>query len=722
MDRIGKYEITGELGAGGFGKVYKALDPTVGREVAIKVLNVHDDPVMVKRFRAEATTSASLQHKNIVTVHEFGEDRGQQYLVMEYLDGRNLQCLIRERTPVPMLDKLRIMSQVSQGLEHAHSHGVVHRDVKPANIMWLSDGSVKVMDFGIARMMHDAGTRLTKAGSMIGTVQYMAPEQFTSSASADARCDIWAYGVVLHEFLTGTNPFDLPNALEVMLLVTREETPALSLPGTPAGLTPLVKRLLSKSREHRYPSMEEVRLDLEQVILEVKQGEVASLERNAATLIQQDCLAEALSVVRQILDLDHSNEKARKWRKELGDRVRTESRQVRVQELMGQAETQVLARDYGAAADRLEEALRLDLNNSSVRARLEEIRSERERVQRSASLMAEARLELQHEALTSAFEHASQAAEADPRSQEAAALLDRVRNRLARRELEIRRRGALSKARGLILVQDYAGAAKILQDWAQQHPDDPEIEAKLEEMERLGAAYAVQLRVDRAIVESKDMIRRGSYRRAIEILNGMDQQIPEVSGLLTFAREQLEAEDAAANRHDEESLSIGRLVEECSALLLAGNLDQASARSAELAASYPAEASVTALRQEVARRVQEKRDLRRREAESLLERGRETALREAIAEVEELLARAKLLPAIAAANAALARFPSDPRILQLRQEAQQALARQAPETPSSRTLESSPEVPERGRVKIVVIGACVFVAAVLGALFLLRGG
>src|ERR1017187_3132855 len=114
MDRIGKYEITGELGTGGFGKVYKALDPTVGRVVAVKVLNVQDDPVLVKRFQAEATTSASLQHKNIVTVHEFGEDRGKQYLVMEYLDGRNLQSLIREKTPVPMLDKLRIMSQVSQ--------------------------------------------------------------------------------------------------------------------------------------------------------------------------------------------------------------------------------------------------------------------------------------------------------------------------------------------------------------------------------------------------------------------------------------------------------------------------------------------------------------------------------------------------------------------------------------------------------------------------------
>jgi serine/threonine protein kinase len=721
MDRIGKYEITGELGTGGFGKVYKALDPTVGRVVAIKVLNVQDDPVLVKRFRAEATTSASLQHQNIVTVHEFGEDRGKQYLVMEYLDGKNLQRLIGEKAPVPMLDKLRVMSQVSHGLHHAHSHGVVHRDVKPANIMWLSDGSVKVMDFGIARVIHDAGTRLTKAGSMIGTVQYMAPEQFTSSAPADARCDIWAFGVVLHEFLTGVNPFDSPNAFDVMSLVTREDSPILSLPETPAGLTPLVRRLLSKSRDHRYPSMQEVQLDLEQVILEVKKGEVASLERNAGALIQQDCLVEALSVVRQILDLDHSNEKARKWRKELSDRVRAESRQVRTEELMDMAETQVLVRDSAAAADPLEEALRLETNNSSVRAPLEEIRSERERIARAASLMADARLELQHEALTSAFEHASQAAEADPRSQEAVALLDQVRNALARRELEIRRKGALSKAKGLILVQDYAGAAKILQDWAQRHPADPEIEERLQEMERLEAAYAAQLKAERAIVESKEMIRRGSYRRALEILNGVDQPSPEVSALLTYAREQIGVEDVASRQSNEESLAMCRQVEDCRAQLLAGNLDQAAERSAELAARYPTEASVTELREEVARRVQEKRELRRRATESLLERGRETALGEAIAQVQELMARAKLLPAIAAANAALARFPSDPRIMQLRQEAQQALARQVPETPSSPTLPSS-ELPKPGRWRMVVIGVCVFLAAVLSALFLLRRG
>src|SRR5579863_67189 len=240
MESIGKYQITGELGSGGFGRVYKALDPTVGRVVAIKVLNVQDDPALIMRFEAEAKTSANLQHKNIVIVHEFGEQiiderHKKQFLVMEYLSGKNLQEIINEKIPIAPLDKLLIMSEVAQGLQFAHEHGVVHRDVKPANIMRLSDGSVKIMDFGIARLMRGVNTRLTQAGIMIGTPQYMAPEQFTSDTS-DERCDIWAYGVVFYEFLAGINPFHGDNAPQMIFRVAAQpgcdsEAPAVQVAG-----------------------------------------------------------------------------------------------------------------------------------------------------------------------------------------------------------------------------------------------------------------------------------------------------------------------------------------------------------------------------------------------------------------------------------------------------------------------------------------------------------
>jgi formylglycine-generating enzyme required for sulfatase activity/tetratricopeptide (TPR) repeat protein len=673
----------------------------VGRPVAIKVLNVQDDPVLVKRFKAEAMTSANLQHKNIVTIHEFGEDGGKQFLVMEYLEGRNLHLLIKEGTPLPALDKLLIMSEVCQGLEYAHKHGVVHRDVKPANIMRLSDGSVKIMDFGIARLVRDVNPRLTQTGYMIGTPPYMAPEQFASEA-ADAQCDIWAYGVVLYEFLSGTNPFDASSAPQVMYRVTTEDPPILSIPQQPAGLTPLLNKLLAKARKDRYSSMEEVRFDLELVIRELKQAHVESLSRSAEALIHEDRLDEALSVVRQILELDRSNVAAHGWRKELSGRIRMRSLKLRVKELVEQAEAEASARQYGTAADKLEEALGLDGDNSSIRRRMEEFRAEWEKIQRAAALVAEARMELDRQALTSAFEHASEAAAADPASAAARALIDEVRAAMERRELEARRKGALSKANGLILVQDYAAAAAVLRELAEQFPGDPEIQAKLEETKRLEAAYAAQLRVDAAVNESKEMIRRGSYQRAIDVLHGIDPRNPQVSGLLAYAREQLAAEAEAARQRDDERRAIRHMVEACRALLLAGNLDAAAARSAELAAKYPAGAGVAELREEVARQVRE-RDERRREAERLLEEQRAKG------------------PAAPTADLSIPEIPLEPVIAQLPPKAPPELFGLTPGAPNTREpRQPFAQMPGPNGRRMFVIGACVLVAVVLAVALLRR--
>jgi eukaryotic-like serine/threonine-protein kinase len=196
--RIGRYEITGKLGDGGFGSVYRGYDRTVERVVAIKVLSSEGDASLVSRFRAEAMTAGNLHHKNIVTIYEFGEDAGAPFLAMEYLDGVDLQQIIgdqSQRESLTLLEKLEIMSEAAQGLQCAHENGVIHRDVKPANIMRLKDGSVKIMDFGIARLTNAASTRLTQTGLMIGTVFYMAPEQF-KSGEVDALCDIWSFGVL----------------------------------------------------------------------------------------------------------------------------------------------------------------------------------------------------------------------------------------------------------------------------------------------------------------------------------------------------------------------------------------------------------------------------------------------------------------------------------------------------------------------------------------------
>src|SRR5215510_7348372 len=163
MDKIGRYKIEGLIGRGGFGRVYRAFDPNVNRTVAIKVLHIEsdlDEEQLLTRFRAEAKTTGTLFHKNVVTVYEYGEQDGLPYLVMEYLQGRDLEYILEKQEPLKLAEKVSLMQQAGEGLQYAHSKGIVHRDVKPGNIMVLHDGTVKLMDFGIARLLQDHGTRM----------------------------------------------------------------------------------------------------------------------------------------------------------------------------------------------------------------------------------------------------------------------------------------------------------------------------------------------------------------------------------------------------------------------------------------------------------------------------------------------------------------------------------------------------------------------------------
>src|ERR1039457_838240 len=219
MEQIGRYLVRGEIGKGGFGGVYRAWDPVMRRDVAIKVLTSVNDHGMLARFRSEPATTGILKHKNIITVHDFGEHNSAPYLVMELLEGSSLREGI-EAGPQPSLsEKVGILGEIARGLLHAHQNGVIHRDVKPANIMLLADGSVKILDFGIARMANPDLTRQTSTGMMVGTPQYMAPEQFAGE-DATALSDIFAYGVVCYELISGEQPFRGPHVAAVAHLVT----------------------------------------------------------------------------------------------------------------------------------------------------------------------------------------------------------------------------------------------------------------------------------------------------------------------------------------------------------------------------------------------------------------------------------------------------------------------------------------------------------------------
>src|SRR5829696_9145537 len=248
IDRVfdGRYRIERKLGSGGMANVYLAEDQELGRRVAIKILNERhaNDDQFVERFRREAKNAAGLSHPNIVSIYDRGEAEGTYYIAMEYLDGRSLKELVVARGPLPIPDAIAAMRQVLGALRFAHRKGVVHRDIKPHNVMADADGRLKVTDFGIAR----AGvSQMTEAGSIIGTAQYLSPEQARGTA-VDQRSDLYSVGIVLYEMLTGTLPFSGDSPVEIAMkhLSTKLPLPSEKRPDLPHDLDLIVARALAK--------------------------------------------------------------------------------------------------------------------------------------------------------------------------------------------------------------------------------------------------------------------------------------------------------------------------------------------------------------------------------------------------------------------------------------------------------------------------------------------
>ena len=254
----GRYEIIELLGSGGMANVYRAHDPQLGRDVAVKILadRYIADPAFVERFRREASAAAQLNHPNIVQVFDRGEADGTYYIVMEYLVGPDLKSLIRTRGALPPLEAIDNAQQILGALAAAHRRDVIHRDIKPQNVMFASDGLLKVTDFGIARA--GTGSDMTEAGSVIGTAQYLSPEQAHGGELTSAS-DYYSAGIVLYEMLTGRVPFDGERPVAVaMKQINEPPVPPRSYePGIPPALEAVVLKALAKRPSERYRSAEE---------------------------------------------------------------------------------------------------------------------------------------------------------------------------------------------------------------------------------------------------------------------------------------------------------------------------------------------------------------------------------------------------------------------------------------------------------------------------------
>src|SRR5262245_38423694 len=276
--RLGPYEVGSSIGAGGMGEVYRARDPRLGRDVAIKMLPpaFATDPDRLQRFEQEARAAAALNHPNILGVHDIGRHDGAPYIVTELLEGETLRSRLSASghgEPLPVRKAIDYATQVAQGLAAAHDRGIVHRDLKPENLFLTSDGHVKILDFGLAKLTEasarsggvDLSTKLdTDPGMVLGTIGYMAPEQVRGGA-ADHRSDIFAFGATLYELLAGKNAFRRETAADTLSAILREDPLDLPLADRhiPPALARIVDRCLEKSPAARFQSTRDLACALE---------------------------------------------------------------------------------------------------------------------------------------------------------------------------------------------------------------------------------------------------------------------------------------------------------------------------------------------------------------------------------------------------------------------------------------------------------------------------
>jgi len=260
-ERIGRYQILERIGRGAMGVVYRAHDSAMRRDVALKVLmtDLEDDPEIRTRFHREAEAAARLSHPNIITIFDVGEDNDRFFIVMELLRGAMLKDFLRQAAPVPIERKIDLMYQLCTGLDGAHNASVCHRDIKPGNIFVRSDGILKILDFGVARL---ASSSMTASGFIVGTPDYMSPEQ-ARGAEIDGRSDIFSVGAVFFFMLTGQKPFPA-NQLPGLFHQIQHESPRPLLPEeAPPELAEVVMKALAKERGERYQTCQEMMADLD---------------------------------------------------------------------------------------------------------------------------------------------------------------------------------------------------------------------------------------------------------------------------------------------------------------------------------------------------------------------------------------------------------------------------------------------------------------------------
>jgi serine/threonine protein kinase len=359
MDKLSKYKIIREISRGSMGVILEGVDDSLGRNIAIKTMNeaLIGDKMMIERFKIEARAAAMLNHPNIVTIYELGEENGVFFIVMELLKGRDLKTIFDENEPLSLTAKFDIIIQICKGLSYAHSKNVIHRDIKPANIMIRDDNLVKIADFGIA---HLESSHMTCTGMIFGTPDYMSPEQ-VNSKEVDSRSDIFSAGVILYQMMSGKKPFQGTSISAVLYKIANEPPPELDPveKNVPREILDIINKALEKDPFKRYQSVEMMLEDLRNArrrLIITGHDETLSTVVNvldimeeAEKLLEQNRPEEALYALKRALKMEPENEALLNSYNKANAKF-LEEKQSRVKDILLRAET-------AASMNHIEEAL-----------------------------------------------------------------------------------------------------------------------------------------------------------------------------------------------------------------------------------------------------------------------------------------------------------------------------------------------------------------------------
>ena len=633
------------------GVVYRARDPFINRLVALKTITtgVADDPALLQRFHREAQSAGGLQHPNIVTIYDLGEAGALPYIAMELVEGENLEQVIARRSVLPLSLKLMYAMQACRAFDYAHKRGIVHRDIKPGNVMVNKEGTVKVVDFGIARVLE---TSRTQTGMLIGTFAYMSPEQYHGE-HADERSDIWSFGVLLYELLSYQRPFAGPTPASLMHSICDEEPAPLAkaVPDCPRELELVVARMLRKSPLERYQSMEDVLLDLDPVYKALQSQSVTEILQQVRKLFDEGPFAEGRDLVRQALQVDSGNQQARSLLEKANAELKRIHNRPKAQQYVDKGQTLLAEGKLQEARIAAASALQLDSNFAPAEDLRKAIEQELNRVRLISEWLESAKQNLAEGLPDEAQALLAKVLEAEPSHAQAQSLQQQVLKEKAEREKSRRLREGLQRAREFWTQQNHDECLNILRSLDNEFPGE-------EEVLRLTEAVCddqLEQKKQQGLLQSRNLLAASRHDDAIALLSGLQNQFPNDDEI------PLLIEDVRRDQLNQRRL-LG--LDEARSLLAAGNYDASISLLANLRQVFPADQEIPELL-ETAQQGQ---------AEQVRQRG--------LAQARQLLSARQYKECIASLAALEKQFPRNEEILalqksvhdqQLQQEKEQKL-------------------------------------------------